>query len=223
MSSIPDPRERGTKRERTRNQLLVAAQTLLLERSAGALSISDVAHKADVSNGTFYNYFDSIDALIDNLALLFTLTHAMHVAPLVARAHDAAEIFSLTTRQTLRFMVGPTAYGRYLFDVGLPLDRFTSGLHARLAVDVQAGVTSRVFTVKDNAVTVSLLVGALVGLALDVHRGRLAAGSIDEATERLMQLLGVRAQKARRLAHAPFAPMPPPVLPLTWPRGLGGA
>lgn len=223
MRSIPDPRDRGTKRERTRNQLLVATQELLLERPAGSLTIRDVAHQAGLSNGTFYNYFDSIGALLDNLALLFTVTHAQHVAPLVEGVGDPAEIFARTTRQTLRFMVGPTTYGRYLFDVGLPLDHFLGGLHARLAGDVHEGARSGAFRAPDDEITISLVVGSLLGLALDVHRGRLPASSIDEATARMLRLLGVRPQKARRLATATLDPVPPPPLPLTWPRSVGGA
>ena len=49
MRVIPDPRDSGTKRERTRNRLLTATQELLLERSAGSLTIRDVSHQAELS------------------------------------------------------------------------------------------------------------------------------------------------------------------------------
>ena len=64
MRVIPDPRDSGTKRERTRNRLLIATQELLLERSAGALTIRDVSHQAELSHGTLYNYFEDRDAMV---------------------------------------------------------------------------------------------------------------------------------------------------------------
>jgi AcrR family transcriptional regulator len=55
------------KRERTRNQLIAAGVAVLAEKGE-ALTISDVVARAEVSNGTFYNYFADREELIDALA-----------------------------------------------------------------------------------------------------------------------------------------------------------
>ena len=49
-----------TTRDRTRNSLLIAVQELLLDPEPGALSVPQVIGRAGVSQGTFYNYFDSL-------------------------------------------------------------------------------------------------------------------------------------------------------------------
>ena len=70
---MPDPDieekpSRGhKKRERTRHQLISAGLGVLAERGE-ALTISEVVAAAEVSNGTFYNYFGDRDELIDALA-----------------------------------------------------------------------------------------------------------------------------------------------------------
>lgn len=219
MRVIPDPRESGTKRERTRNRLLVATQELLLERSAGSLTIRDVSHQAELSHGTFYNYFDTVEALLENLSLLYTVTHGQHMARLTAGASDSAEVFALSTRQTLRFIAESPHYGKYLFDAGLPMDHFLRGMRTHLYADVKRGIADGTFTVVDPDLTVSIVAGGMLGMALDVYRRIIPASAIDEGAMRLLQQLGVKAQKAKKLATQEATFLPPPPLPLTWPRG----
>ncbi len=59
------PPTRGhKKKERTRRQLIAAAIEVIAERGE-AFTASDVAAHAGMSNGTFYNYFDDREALLD--------------------------------------------------------------------------------------------------------------------------------------------------------------
>lgn len=219
MRAIPDPRDSGTKRERTRNRLLIATQELLLERSAGSLTIRDVSHQAELSHGTFYNYFDTVEALLDNLALLYTVTHAHLMARVTADASDMAEVFARSTRQTLRFIAESPQYGKYLFDAGLPMDHFLRGMRTNLYTDLQRGITSGAFTVVDTDLTTSMVAGGMLGMALDVYRRILPASTIDEGTARLLQQLGVKPARAKKLSTQDVAFLAPPPLPLTWPRG----
>ncbi|MEM9132176.1 MAG: TetR/AcrR family transcriptional regulator [Actinomycetota bacterium] len=74
------PRTRGfKKKERTRRQLISAAVEEIAT-SGEAFTILDVTKRAEVSNGTFYNYFDDRDALveavIDAVLTSFTNTSA---------------------------------------------------------------------------------------------------------------------------------------------------
>jgi AcrR family transcriptional regulator len=66
-------RERhATRRERrhseTRDEILVAAREVLLERGAADLSLREIARRAEFSPGALYKYFDSKDDVIKALA-----------------------------------------------------------------------------------------------------------------------------------------------------------
>ncbi|MEM9561734.1 MAG: TetR/AcrR family transcriptional regulator [Actinomycetota bacterium] len=64
-SKATPTRTRGyKKKERTRRQLVDAAIEEIAQ-TGEAFTILDVTKRADVSNGTFYNYFDDRDALVD--------------------------------------------------------------------------------------------------------------------------------------------------------------
>ncbi len=61
-----------TRRERrhsdTRDEILVAAREVLLERGAADLSLREIARRADFSPGALYKYFDNKDDVIKALA-----------------------------------------------------------------------------------------------------------------------------------------------------------
>lgn len=206
----------GDKRARTRDQLLAAAQALLLEQSAASLGIRQITARAGVVHATFYNYYPTVEALIEDVAALMQASHGLLVARLREGTDDPAELFALTTRQTLRVIPTEPAYGRLLFDAGLPVDRFVSGLRATMQADVFDGIKRGVFHAEDRNIAVSMIAGGVLGLALDLHRRALPAKAIEAATAELLASLGLTAKRAQKLATADVAFISPPKLPLGW-------
>jgi AcrR family transcriptional regulator len=207
----------GSKRDRTRNRLLVATQALLRERRAGALSIRDISQHAGVSHGTFYNYYDSLEDLFDNLALLFAFTHAACLDQVTTGRTDVAEVFSISTRQTLRFVADSPDFAFYIFDAGLSIDHLVNGLRLHMRADLRRGIDSRTFNIADIDLAVSLVSGALLGLTLGLHRGELDRSVIEPATEELLRMLGVEANRAEELARIEANFVRPPAVPFQWP------
>jgi len=204
------------KRARTRDQLLVAAQQLLAEQSAGALGIRQIAVKAGLVHGSFYNYYPDVPALIEDLSALLFASHAALVAGLRSGGDDLAATFARVTRQTLRLIPEGDGYGRLLFDAGLPVDRFVSGLRGAMGADIATGVQRGIFTVGNLDVAISLVAGGILGVAVDLHRGALPASAIEPVTARLLETLGLPAAEARRLAFADITFIAPSPLPLRW-------
>ncbi|HEY6394087.1 MAG TPA: TetR/AcrR family transcriptional regulator [Candidatus Binataceae bacterium] len=62
------PNRRDRRKLATRQALLDATRSLLVSRSIDALSVDEIAMRADVAKGTFYNYFEDKDALARELA-----------------------------------------------------------------------------------------------------------------------------------------------------------
>lgn len=207
----------GTKRDRTRNRLLVATQQLLRESSAGAIGIRDITQRAQMSHASFYNYFESVEELLDNLSLLFAFTHAQRLAEATTGRDDVGEIFSISTRQTLRFMAESPEYGHYIFDAGMRIDHFATGMRQSLRFDLQRGIDEKTFVIDNLDLMLSLITGSLLGIALGIYRGELTAEDIEPATAQLLRILGVPTERAQYLATEAFEPVPTPVLPLEWP------
>ncbi|HRD29268.1 MAG TPA: hypothetical protein PLO65_13295, partial [Caulobacter sp.] len=75
-------------------------------------------------------------------------------------------------------MTDEPTYGRLLFDSGLPVDRFVTGLRGAMGADIVEGVRCGRFAAPDVAIAISLTAGAILGAGIDLHRGRLGAAAI---------------------------------------------
>lgn len=58
-----------TKKERTKNQLIRAAFRILSTKEAADVAISKFTEEAELANGTFYNYFQSKEELVNSVSL----------------------------------------------------------------------------------------------------------------------------------------------------------
>ena len=61
---------RERKKEKLRSELLNAALELFRERGYDETRVVDIVERVEVSEGTFFNYFNTKDALLDELALV---------------------------------------------------------------------------------------------------------------------------------------------------------
>jgi AcrR family transcriptional regulator len=213
---LTSTRLRGSKRARTRDQLLGAAQALLMTHTAAALGIGRITDHAGVVHATFYNYYPDVAALVVDLGELLGASHAASIAGLNLDLADPAQRFARITRQTLFMVATEPGLGRLIFDVGLPADSLVSELRLRLKLDIAEGQRLGLFHSSDLDLTTSMMAGAISGLALDLHRGALPLTAIEPATIRLLQLLGLDPTAAEALGHEPVALASAPSLPMRW-------
>ena len=187
-----------------------------MTQTAAALGIRQITNNAGVVHATFYNYYQDIAALIDDLGELLGASHAATMAGLNPDLADPAVRFARITRQTLRMVATEPSLGRLIYDVGLPGDSLVAELRLRLALDLAEGQQLGRFAFADLDLTTSMMSGAISGLALDLHRGTLAITAIEPATIRLLEWLGLDPAAAAELGHEAVAFGPATALPLRW-------
>jgi AcrR family transcriptional regulator len=202
-----------TKTARTRDALLVALQELLLDPDVAAVSVPLVVGRAGTAQGTFYNYFESLPEAIDAVGRLILAEHTRVLTIVTSGAADTAEIVARSARQTLMLLAARADAGRLLFDSGLPVDRFASGLRGHFHHDLQLGIDRGDFSVSNFDVASTVYTGTMLGACLDLHRGQLPANAIPDVIGYLLRALGVNTRKAHRLVAAPqefiqWAPFP---------------
>lgn len=215
LASLRNPARPG-KRSRTLDDILIAGQRLLMEHPASALSISQVAAEAGIVQGSFYNYFDSVAALVDEVGHLLLTRTAERLRAAAEGLDSPAEIFAAKTRQSFRIFAQSPGVGRILFDIGLPVDRLPRLLKSDLGADITEGFRRGEFQAENRAVAGSLLSGAILGLLLDLYRKRLPLSAIEPATAELLQMLGLPRTRAKRIAYAEMSFCAPLELPQSW-------
>jgi AcrR family transcriptional regulator len=157
------------KRERTRHQLIVAGVSVLAEKGE-ALTISDVVARAEVSNGTFYNYFADRDELIDALAEHSLISLAAESATQTTD-QDPARRFAFATVRVLRRVAEDPTWGRAVLRL---LDRrrsYSRDIGGYLREDLTAGFDEGRFEFgADHAERVLERALAILGIAKDEVR-----------------------------------------------------
>ena len=196
------PTATPTKRARTRDALLVALQELLLDPGIASVSVPLVVGRARAAQGTFYNYFDSLPEAIDAVGGLILTEHTRVLTVVTSGAADTAEIVARSARQTLMLLANRADAGRLIFDSGLPVDRFVSGLRGHFHDDLRLGINRGDFSVSNFDVASTVYTGTMLGACLDLHRGQLPAGAIPDVVGYLLRALGVNTRKAHRHATA---------------------
>lgn len=196
----PPPLTRGHKKKaRTRQLLLDTALEVLAERGEG-FSVADITARAEVSHGTFYNYFADreqlVDALVPHVVEAFAAQSAVEVDD-----PDPAARFALITARAL----AAAGDAPELVRVALRLEAaqralLTDGPLAYLHEDLRTGRAAGRFAGDADEATLDVVLGALLLAARRIVEGEDGAGYRRTVVRRLLQALGLAAEEAAGLA-----------------------
>jgi len=200
-----------SKKELTRDSLLIALQENLLDAGRAGLSVPQIVRRAKVSQGTFYNYFISLDDALDAVAALMLAEHVRVLDLVCADVEDVADAFTRSSRQTLHVFLHNSEYGRLFFDSGLPPDRLVMGQREHMAQAVLLGLRNGVFSVRDVETATRVIAGGMYGAMVELYRGRMSEESIGPFVAELLALLGVDQARAAELCQReqPYVPVSP--------------
>ncbi len=97
------------KRERTRNDLIEAADRVFRRRGIDGTIVRHITVAARVAHGTFYNYFDSIDELVEAMVRARLLLVAAHVEDLRQQIPQGDLALAVGARSLFREIGASTA------------------------------------------------------------------------------------------------------------------
>ena len=146
------------RKAQTRKALLEAARSLIFERPEGgheAISISDITHRAGVSTGTFYNYFDTKQdvflAVIDDYRTCFRDC----LDQVRAGISDPAMTIAVSLNYYFREASTNEAWNTFVARCGLDGEHLLHQDPDQCLADVKRGATAGRFKSEDPAFTIS--------------------------------------------------------------------
>ena len=209
MDANPPPADRRSRRKaETRAKLLDAARTVFARQGIDATRINDITEEADVGAGSFYNYFDSKDAVV--AAVVEDATHAIGAAIDAATAdlEDVAEVVAVAHRTMLKVLADDPEFGWLLVRLEVTHDLASSALGAYALRDLERGIAGGRFSVTDARTTFAATGGALLGVARAMLRGDTDGHAATEHASGVLRWLGVPADEAAEIATRPLPPAP---------------
>jgi AcrR family transcriptional regulator len=192
--------------------LLDAALKLMAEKGMEGVAINEITEAADVGFGSFYNHFESKDAIYQALVKSVFDDFADALDRLVSTVSDPAEVVSVAVRHTLLHAQREPLWGQFLIREGFSARALQGGLGVRLFRDVQNGIAAKRFIVADPLMSFMSVSGTvLISIAAEVQFAATLKGMgfksdnlAERAAEILLQTLGLSRAEAEMVAHRPL-------------------
>jgi AcrR family transcriptional regulator len=197
-------------------RLLDAAFRLMSERGMEAVAINEITEAADVGFGSFYNHFESKEAVYAAVIGTVFESFADALDELVRDVDDPAEVIAVSVRHTLLRVRRDPLWGRFLLREGLSVHGLSHGLGPRLMRDIRRGVDAGRFNTPDPEMAFITVGGGVLGVIAAqlqlASRGRSAVGLSDKdsasiperAAAALLHALGLTFAQAEAVARRPL-------------------
>ena len=202
-SAAPDRRER--RKRATRQALLDAANSLLASRSLDSLSVDEIAMRADVGKGTFYNYFADKDALERELASQIRVRMETEISSTNQGINDPAKRIARAFCCVLHFCLGAPEQAAAMMRLFPHATDPAAPINSGVRGDVTEGLARRRIAASSEDVAVAYIVGVFtagVNRALDLPSSSARTFAIGMGAI-LLHGLGIsRTQAKRIMAHA---------------------
>jgi AcrR family transcriptional regulator len=196
------------RRQETRAKLVRAAHQLMAEKGIGATTIQEITDTADVGFGSFYNHFESKQAIVQAIIDETIESYGDALDRIADEVEDPAEIVAASVRYVvMRGSEDPT-WGWFLLRSVLLAQALRTGFGRRLARDIRLGIEAGRFRVGDAThATLAISGVALSVLAARLH-GELGPEAPENAAAIALKLLGIPARQADAIAHRPLPAIP---------------
>lgn len=174
------------------------------QKGVEATTVLDITSAADVGFGTFYNYFESKEAILAAATVEATEELGEALDRLNARLDDPAEILSVAVRHCVRMVDRDPIWAWFVVRTSLYQEQMAAVHGHRLAVDLRRGVEARRFPETDLRLLNHVIGGAVSGVMRAKLDGGLGPDADAELAAAVLRLVGLPAREARDVAWRPL-------------------
>jgi len=196
------------RREEMQLHLLFSGLTLASTNSIYELEVEDVIKQAEVSRGSFYNYFPSLPALYEGLAKQLMQEFSGLIDDSMPNDLDTATRLASTMRMLMRLVVDYPMLGKFLTQIQWPNQNPDTEIFQNIIGDIQLGIKEGCFNNMSASIGANIAIGSLIGGIHTMLLKRPAKGFEDQVTNQVLIGLGIDAKIASKISQAPLPAKP---------------
>ena len=203
-----------------RSRLLSSALQLIAAQGPAATSIDDVIATAEVSRGTFYKYFPSPQALVQELAFEVAKDLVYLADPMVRERDDPAERVACGIRLVARLALHHPAAAGFLAQLGWPDTQGPNVLLDFVRRDIEDGMQRGRFRAMPMPLALNMVSGGVIGAIHCMLRPSCEPDFAEMTAAAILRALGIAGESADALARErldPITAFPEGVLAATVP------
>lgn len=205
MSTAKQP---GTKRDRTRRQLLDAATKVFAAHGFEAASIQEIAAVAGVANGTFYNYFSTKEAILEAAAVYYGVSFCERIDASYAHIEDGAERMAIGGRRYMLLAIEQPDMARFMMSVAVASPVWDEQIRPYIQADLMLGIRQKRFHVASKDAAMDLITGTNYAAINSILAGRAGRGHINATAASILRGLGMSPKNADEVAKRALPPLP---------------
>ena len=180
----------------------------MAERGVEAVGLAEITDAADLGAGTFYNYFQSRDEIVEAVAEASIESMGGALDRMTADMPDAAEVFAASLRHLVLKAVTDPLWGWFVVRLGVAHPKLIEILGPRAARDLRRGVDAGRFAIPDIDIATSCTFGSLLATLHLVLSTETKDGVDELFAQTMLCMVGVPAREAREVASRPLPPLP---------------
>jgi AcrR family transcriptional regulator len=207
------------RKARTRAALLAAARQLFASQGMEQTAIAEIAERADVATGSFYNYFAGKEQLLEALLEEELSRQRVLLRSRQDQVEDAAEKISIAHRHLIRVGRTDPDWAWLILRLDVPYRAAWATLGQAASDDLDAGLSAGRFQLANPELALTASGGALFAV---IHEQLVGEGSPDadsQHAEGVLRSFGIAPAEAAEIARRPLPrsltapgrrPEPPP-------------
>ncbi len=200
----PRPDRQSRRRAATRAKLLAAAGVLFARQGVENTRINEITDEADLGFGSFYNHFESKDAIVEAVLQATIASQGELVATLTAGLDDPAQIIAAAHRYFVRRARNDPDWAWLLVRLDASHHIVLSALGPFARRDLQRGIDAGRLHVPNEQVALFATGGALVAVMRAVLDGHAPEDADIHHAEGILRMLGVPPDDAVEVARRPL-------------------
>ncbi len=180
------------RRAQTRAQILKAAEKLLSERPAAAVTVDSLVLAAGVAKGTFYYHFQSMDELVAAVGEKLADSFDEMLAPELMAIADPVLRLSFAFTRFLHKAIADPVWARLVVQNAQSPAVFGRGIRAHLKTDLEQAIREGRVSLEDADLAADIVIGIWVQVARGTLERPPASGLVDQTLAALHRALGVK-------------------------------
>lgn len=192
------------RREKTRRRLISAAARVIVDRGEERATIDDFIQEADVSRGTFYNYYSTREEIIDELWSSIGKDPFKQIARTCEEIEDAAEQLITFARLVIDRASTDEVWGWLIYAMSRDETTVNQDLRAFPTPELELGLNQKRFNFNDIESARDFVV-SVVRQTIRVNLSEKRPTGYNDAIYKMLLLgLGVKKTEAKKLITAPL-------------------
>jgi AcrR family transcriptional regulator len=177
---------------------------VIARKDAAALSILELAHEAQVSHGTVYNYFRTREEIVEAVALRLADDLSDQQSQMFAGLEEGAARLTLAVRHFVLRATEDRAWGLVFLRVSAAAARLGHTVTLKTLGNLRRGRKAGTFRYESEAAALDLVFGTTLAGMRTVLDGRAGRGHDRAIASTVLRGLGATRAEAERLVARPF-------------------